>query len=295
MPELPEVETLKRELSKVLIGLKIKDGQVLWAKAVKPLSPSEFLKQIKGKKIKEVRRRAKMLFIDLEGSLALAVHLKMTGQLIYNYNTPPSSRRTPLLIAGGHPDNQMTEKQPSKYTRLIFEFTDKSKLYFNDLRKFGWVKLVDDKQMNKLVENVGPEPLSPIFTSQVLNDIFKRYPNRTIKQILLDQTLIAGIGNIYADEACFLSKLLPTKKSSALKPAQIKVLRDNIIKVLKLSIQKKGTSSRNYRRSDGTMGGFVPHLNVYGREGEPCKVCAKPIQKFRHAGRGTHYCAHCQK
>ncbi len=301
MPELPEVETLKRELNKVLIGLEIKDTQVLWAKTVGPFSPNEFLKQIKGKKIKEVRRRAKMLFIDFEGDLALAVHLKMTGQLIFVPACPRTvlrgSSRTVLgqAVLGGHPDDQMLEKQPSKYTRLIFEFTDKSKLYFNDLRKFGWVRLADDKQIGKLVENIGPEPLSPIFTPSLLAEIFKKYKNRTIKQILLDQTLIAGIGNIYADEACFLSKFLPTRKVSTLKPAEIKNLRDNIIKVLKLSIQKKGTSSRNYRRSDGTRGGFVPHLNVYGREGEPCKVCGRPIQKIRHAGRGTHFCASCQK
>ncbi|MFA6476585.1 MAG: bifunctional DNA-formamidopyrimidine glycosylase/DNA-(apurinic or apyrimidinic site) lyase [Candidatus Paceibacterota bacterium] len=283
MPELPEVETLKRELNKALIGLKLKDSRILWAKAVSPLSPDEFLKQIKGKRIKEVRRRAKMLFIDLEGELALAVHLKMTGQLIYKN------------IAGGHPDGEMLEKQPSKYTRIIFEFTDKSKLYFNDLRKFGWVKLVGDEQMGKLIENLGPEPLSPVFTPSLLGEIFKKYKNRTIKQILLDQTLIAGIGNIYADEACFLSNLLPTKKSSSLKPTQIKILRDNIIKVLKLSIQKKGTSSRNYRRSDGTRGGFVPHLNVYGRAGLACKVCDRPIKKIKHNGRGTHFCLKCQK
>ncbi len=295
MPELPEVETLKRELSKVLVGLKIKDGQVLWPKTVSPLAPTDFIKQIKNKKILAVRRRAKMLFLDLEGSLALAVHLKMTGQLIF----VPS--RTVLLgdlsrtVLGGHPDNQMLEKQPSKYTRLIFEFTDKSKLYFNDLRKFGWVKLVDDTQMSRLVERVGPEPLSPVFTPQVLINIFKKYPNRTIKQLLLDQTLVAGIGNIYADEACFLSKLKPNRKSFTLKPEQIKTLRDNIIKVLKLSIKNKGTSSRNYRRSDGSQGGFVPHLNVYGRGGKPCKVCTQVIQKIRHAGRGTQFCPSCQK
>lgn len=295
MPELPEVETLKRELIKVLVGLKIKDGQVLWPKTVSPLAPTDFIKQIKNKKILAVRRRAKMLFLDLEGSLALAVHLKMTGQLIF---VPP---RTVLLgdlsrtVLGGHPDNQMLEKQPSKYTRLIFEFTDKSKLYFNDLRKFGWVKLVDDTQMSHLVERVGPEPLSPSFTPQVLINIFKKYPNRTIKQLLLDQTLVAGIGNIYADEACFLSKLKPNRKSFTLKPEQIKTLRDNIIKVLKLSIKNKGTSSRNYRRSDGSQGGFVPHLNVYGRGGKPCKVCTQVIQKIRHAGRGTQFCPSCQK
>lgn len=295
MPELPEVETLKRELSKVLVGLKIKDGQILWPKTISPLSPADFIKQIKNKKIIGVNRRAKILFLNIEGPWSIAIHLKMTGQLIF---VPPKTilgRPLKRTVLGGHPDNQMLEKQPSKYTRLIFEFTDKSKLYFNDLRKFGWVKLVSDENIDKINHQTGPEPLSPIFTPQILINIFKKYPNRTIKQMLLDQKLIAGIGNIYADEACFLSKLLPTRKSSTLKPAQIKNLRDNIIKVLKLSIQKKGTSSKNYRRSDGSRGGFVPYLNVYGREAEPCKVCGRPIQKIRHAGRGTHYCSHCQK
>jgi formamidopyrimidine-DNA glycosylase len=295
MPELPEVETLKRELSRAIVGLKIKNCQVLWAKAISPLSPEEFARQIKNKKMVAVRRRAKMLFLDLGGDLALAVHLKMTGQLIYKDIAGGPARNAMHSVAGGHPDDQMTEKQPSKYTRIVFEFTDKSKLYFNDLRKFGWVRLVDDKQINSLIEKLGPEPLSPIFTHQLLVDIFKKYPNRTVKQILLDQRLIAGIGNIYADEACFLSKLRPDRKANTLKPSQIKNLRENIIKVLKLSIQKKGTSSRNYRRSDGSQGGFVPHLKVYGRADEPCKICERPIQKIRHAGRGTHFCPHCQK
>lgn len=290
MPELPEVETLRRELSKTLIGLKIKNCQVFWPKVIRPLSLAKFTEQIKNKKIVEVRRRAKMLFLNLEENRALAIHLKMTGQLIFKY--PRTNLRQ---IVGGHPDNQIAEKQPSKYTRLIFEFTDKSKLYFNDLRKFGWIKLVTDKEMSTLTEGVGPEPLSPVFTPQVLIEIFKKYSSRTVKQILLDQKLIAGLGNIYADESCFLSKLKPQRKAQTLKPAQIKNLRDNIIKVLKLSIQKKGTFSRNYRRSDGTRGGFVPHLQVYGREGQPCKVCGQPIQKIRHAGRGTHFCQYCQK
>lgn len=290
MPELPEVETLKRELSRAVVGLDIKNCEILWAKTVSPLSPKKFTEQIQDKKIVGVRRRAKMLFLDLEGNHALAIHLKMTGQLIYSPRH--SGARN---ITGGHPDEEMLEKQPSKYTRLIFEFTDRSKLYFNDLRKFGWVRFVTDKEMKKLIEKIGPEPLSTAFTSNLVTDIFKKNKNKSIKQILLDQTLIAGIGNIYADESCFLSKLKPDRKAHTLKPGQIKNLRDNIIKVLKLSIQKKGTSSRNYRRSDGTMGGFVPHLNVYGREGEPCKVCHQPVQKTRHAGRGTHFCPRCQK
>jgi len=284
MPELPEVETLRRELGKALANKKIKSAKVLWPKTVAPLSASAFAKAMaRQRKIKSVNRQAKILIIDFTDNTALSIHLKMTGQLIYKD------------IAGGHPDNQMSEKQPSKYTRLIFEFTDGSKLYFNDLRKFGWVRLVNDNQLKDLTKHIGIEPLSKLFTDQVLIDIFKRYPNRTIKQILMDQTLIAGIGNIYADESCFLAKLLPTRKASTLKPAQIKTLREKIIAVLKLSIQKKGTSSRNYRRSDGSRGGFVPHLNVYGRSGQPCKVCDRPIQKIRHIGRGTHFCDHCQK
>lgn len=286
MPELPEVETIKRELDKALAGLTIKRAEVLWEKTVAPLSVHIFEKEIKEKKVKEIRRQAKILIIDFADSTALAVHLKMTGQLIF------VGKKT---ISGGHPDNQTGEKQPSKYTRLIFEFTNGSHLYFNDLRKFGWVRLVDDSQLNDLTKHIGVEPLSKLFTDQALVDIFKRFPNRTIKQLLLDQTLIAGIGNIYCDEACFLAKVLPTRKSNTLKSEQIKKLRETIISVLKLSIQKKGTSSRNYRRSNGEPGGFVPHLNVYGRAGEPCKVCHHQIKKIKHAGRGTHFCPHCQK
>ena len=276
MPELPEVETLKRELGRVIVGLQIKKAKVLWPKTVAPLSVKVFEKEIVGRKIKLVSRQAKILIIDFFDSTALAIHLKLTGQLIF----VPKISRVPLDI---------------KYTRIIFEFTDGSHLYFNDLRKFGWVRLVDDAQLRDLTKHLGLEPLSKLFTNQALIDIFKHYPNRTIKQILLDQTLIAGIGNIYADESCFLAKLLPTRKAQTLKPAQIKKLREKIIAVLKLSIQKKGTSSRDYRRSDGSLGSFVPYLKVYGRAGQPCQVCGHPIQKIRHAGRETHFCQHCQK
>ncbi len=302
MPELPEVETLKRELSRAIIGLEIKKVKVLWPKAVAPLSIKVFEKKIIGKKIKSASRRAKILIIDFTDSTALAIHLKLTGQLIFV--PPPTTviKKFPMTVVGGHPDNQMIKKQPSKYTGIIFEFTDGSHLYFNDLRKFGWARLVGDTQLKALTEHLGLEPLSKFFTrrdvgqaDQALLDIFKKYPNRTIKQILLDQTLIAGLGNIYTDESCFLAKLLPMRKALTLKPAQIKKLREKIIKVLKLSIKKGGTSSRDYLRVDGSFGNFVPYLYVYGRAGEPCKVCHHPIQKIRHAGRGTHFCSHCQK
>lgn len=282
MPELPEVETLKRELSRVLIGKKFKKVEVLNKKSVAPLSSKVFQTKLTGKKIKSVDRRAKMLIINLAGPLSLAVHLKMTGQLIY-------SAKNKKIIAGGHPED------PEKYTRIIFTFSTGEQLRFNDLRKFGWIRLIDDVGVATLVGPVGVEPLSKDFSSTKLAEIIKKYPKRKIKQILLDQTLIAGIGNIYADEACFLSGILPTRPAAKIRPAEITKLRNAIVSVLKISISKKGTSSKNYVRSDGSRGGFVPYLKVYGRAGKPCKVCRTLIKKIRFHGRGTHFCPHCQK
>jgi len=288
MPELPEVETLKRELEKALVNKKLKSAKVLWHKTVAPLSVKEFEKQIVGKKIKSANRQAKILIIDFTDSTALAIHLKLTGQLIF---IPKNGQ----IVSGGHPDKTIAGEQPNKFTRLIFEFTNGSHLYFNDLRKFGWVRLVDDSGLKDLTKHVGIEPFSKLFTNKALVEILRRYPNRTIKQVLLDQTLIAGIGNIYADESCFRAKILPTRQAKSLKPAEIKKLFSAIVGVLKLAVKKKGTSSDTYRQLSGAPGGFVPYLNVYGRAGKPCKVCDRPIQKIRHIGRGTHYCAKCQK
>lgn len=269
MPELPEVETIKRELNQTLNGKVISDVQILWAKTVKPNSVSDFRKKIIGKKIVGLERRAKMLFIKLNNNMNLAIHLKMTGQLIY--------------------------QTPEKHTRLIFTFKDGSKLFFNDMRKFGWVRIIDEKLKKYIDEEIGIEPLSKTFTAVKVKEIFKRYQNRTVKQILLNQKLIAGLGNIYADESAFLSGILPMRKVKTLAEKEITDLHKNIIAVLKLAIQKKGTSSRNYVRSDGSRGGFVPHLMVYGRKGETCKKCNSIILKTKHAGRGTHYCPICQK
>ena len=287
MPELPEVETLRRELDKALRGKIIKSVEVLWPKTVAPLSVALFEKQIVGLKIGPIFRQAKILIIDLVGPFSLAIHLKMTGQLIYH----PAKGKN---LIGGHPAPEDEANLPNGHTRLILNFTDGSILYFNDLRKFGWARLVNDTELDSLTKDLGPEPLSKDFSAKYFADLFSKYPKRTTKQILMDQNLIAGIGNIYADESAFLAKLLPNRKAGTVKPAQIKVLREKIVEILKHSIKLKGTSSRNYRRSDGSMGGFVPHLYVYGRAGLPCKICGTPIKKIRHNGRGTHFCSKCQ-
>jgi formamidopyrimidine-DNA glycosylase len=286
MPELPEVETIKRELAKNLKGQVISHVEILWNKTVSPTSVINFKKIIIGRKILDLERRAKMLFIHLDKNISLAIHLKMTGQLIF---VPRKGK----IISGGHPTHDV--QTPGRHTRLIFNFKSGDNLYFNDLRKFGWVKILDDKLKKYIDTEVGIEPLSTKFTAVNLKKIFDKYSNRTVKQILLDQHLIAGIGNIYADESTFLSGVLPMRKVKTLTPEETTRLHKNIIAVLKLSIQKKGTSAKNYLRSNGQKGGFVPYLMVYGKKGETCKQCASLIIKTKHAGRGTHYCPKCQK
>jgi formamidopyrimidine-DNA glycosylase len=277
MPELPEVETIRRELSPLLVGKQIAKVKVLWPKTVVPLTSKQFSTKLRGQQIVSVTRRAKILIIKLSGPWSLVFHLKMTGQLIYQ----------PTI--GG------TDNLPNQFTRLVITFTDASQLFFNDLRKFGWARLVLDEHLALLTNPYGPEPLSAKFTAHFLQELFLRYPNRTVKQILMDQSLIAGLGNIYADEACFLAGVLPIRQAKTLNRPQTEKLHQAIVAVLKLSIKKKGTSTRNYVRSSGRPGGFVAHLKVYGQAKAPCKVCQTPIIKIKHLGRGTHYCPRCQQ
>jgi formamidopyrimidine-DNA glycosylase len=286
MPELPEVETIKRELTRTLTGKIISEVHVLWPKTVSPTSANSFTELVINKKILGLERRAKMILIHLSGHLSLIIHLKMTGQLIF---VPHAGK----IITGGHPTADI--QTPGRHTRLFFTFRDKSHLYFNDLRKFGWFKILDEKLKRYIDTEIGAEPLSCKFTMVYFKETLQRYPNRTVKQILLDQHLIAGIGNIYADESAHLSGIRPMRKVKTLTEKEITDLHRHIIAVLKFSIQKKGTSAKNYVRSNGEKGGFVPHLLVYGRKDEACKKCGELILKTKHAGRGTHYCPKCQK
>ncbi|MFH1170653.1 MAG: DNA-formamidopyrimidine glycosylase, partial [Candidatus Vogelbacteria bacterium] len=182
-----------------------------------------------------------------------------------------------------------------KHTRIIFNFADGGQLYFNDLRKFGWLKILSADHKTRLENRHGVEPLSPKFDLETFKTILKRHPNRRLKQTLLDQTLIAGLGNIYADESCFASRIKPARKIKTLSTPEIKKLYRAIKMILKLAIKKGGTSARDYVRSDGSLGNFVPHLKVYGRGGQPCKKCRTLITKIKLAGRGTHFCPQCQK
>lgn len=323
MPELPEVETLRRELISAVKGKTIKSVEVKVPKMVRPLSVPEFQQQIKNKKILGIDRRAKVLIIELlpsrrrafrlasererSATRYLLIHLKLTGQLIFN---PKPKGQRPKVIVGGHPNPIIENKDksslmkrgsfynlsiPNKFTHIIFTFTDGSKLFFNDLRKFGWMKLVDKQQADKLTSEFGVEALAKEFTLEKFTAILKKYPNRKIKQILMDQGLIAGLGNIYADESCFCAKIKPIRIVKTLTEIEIKNLYHCIPKILEFAIAKKGTSADMYVQLNGLPGGMEPYLKVYGREGEKCKRCSGEIKKIKLGGRGTHFCSKCQK
>ena len=289
MPELPEVETIRRDLEKKIAGTKIKSIEILAAKSVHNKS-SKFLKVLVGNNFKHIERRGKLLMFALnktEEYSYLLVHLKMTGQLIY--------RHKKQLLAGGHSQSAMDTQVPNKFTRVVFTFGDGGQLFFNDLRRFGYLKLVSKEEKEKIViNNFGIEPLTPDYILESFEKLFiKRQTN--IKALLLNQKLISGIGNIYADEACFCAKVLPTRKVSGLSALEIKKLFKCVEEVLRVAITNRGTTFNNYVDSDGHTGSHINFLNVYGRDGEKCKKCKSIILKMKHAGRGTHYCPKCQK
>lgn len=287
MPELPEVETLRKDLSKVVVGKSVKDIKVKWAKVVKPLTPIKFQFKIKDSKIKSVKRRAKILIFELSSGDFLIVHLKMTGQLIFQ---PKRGK----VVYGGHPQKGGVVDLPNKYTRLIINFKDGSRLFFNDLRKFGWMRLVSGTELTSVSKHYGLEPLSKSFTLSEFKLILKRFPKRTIKQLLFDQSLIAGLGNIYIDESCFYARILPTRKIVTLTEPEITRLFKGIPEILNLSISKKGTSFSDYVQLDGKAGTMIKWLKVYNKAGQKCRRCTSTISKIKYNGRGTHFCPSCQ-
>lgn len=291
MPELPEVETIRRDLG-ALIGKKIVALDILNSKTAS--HPAAFFKRaLVGKKIKKIERRGKLLIFVFSDDLFLLVHLKMTGQLIFQSKNKK--------IVGGHSladgsyEKSVGGELPNKYTRVIFYFSGGGKLFFNDLRKFGYLKLVDGKELNNILEkSYGPEPLTSEFTVSHLKEILK---NRkiNIKAVLLNQKLIAGLGNIYVDESLFAAGILPMRPANKVTPKEIEKLHKEINKLIKKAIIYRGTTFSNYVDSTGKKGNFSRFLKVYGRGKKSCLVCGTDILKVKLAGRGTTYCPNCQK
>lgn len=288
MPELPEVETIVRELQNKIKGRRFKSVEVKVPKLVK-LKVADFGREIENKQVTEVRRRAKLILIGLDSKKTLLIHLKLTGQLVFR-------ARSGELTVGGHPQGGGLANLPNKFTHIIFELIGGSFLYYNDLRKFGWMNIVSSVDVGKSLDlEFGVEPLSSGFTLKKFKEILIKKKNQPIKKFLLDQKNIAGIGNIYADEICFRARIKPLRRVKTLAQVEVKALYKAIIKILKLAISKKGTSTDTYVQITGEPGGFLPYLKVYGRAGEKCMRCGGVIKKIKIGGRGAHFCPKCQR
>ena len=284
MPELPEVETVKRGLNKFIVGRVITSEKHDTEKGF-PNAPADVKNFMIGAKIREVRRRAKVLMIDLSTDYTLVIHLKMTGQLVY---VAADATR----FGAGHPNDSLINNLPDKSTRVTIIFEDDSHLYFNDQRKFGWMRLMPTVAVPELpfMQKVGPEPLESSFTFAEFKQRFARRKNSAIKAALLDQSVIAGVGNIYADEALWSAKIHPLTRVGDISDAKLKALYDGVREVMNLSISLGGSSSRNYVHADGSKGRYLDFAKVFHREGTPCPRCGTEILKTRAAGRGTHLC-----
>lgn len=330
MPELPEVETVKRGLERTVMGKTVQSVDVRVPK-IFPHDREVIDSSLVGQRIEGVERRGKVLLIHLSNSFTLAIHLKMTGQLVVKPREVPST--LPLRQAGksqepnkiqdpnfksqprslgtgfiaGHPEKSYEQPLPHKHTHVVITFADGTVLYFNDLRKFGWFRLVPSHRMDQFLADMkhGPEPLSDKFTVDYLHQLAKKR-SIPIKTFLLDQSVIAGVGNIYADEALFESRIRPTRKAKSLTRAQIERLHAAIRRVLELGIKHGGTTLNTYRNVEGTAGKMRDYLKVYDREGQRCLredtpptlkvggVCPGTIKRIKIGQRSSHFCPNCQ-
>jgi len=300
MPELPEVETIKRGLEKRIVKKTISNLEVLSPRSLQGKKEDIVLNQIL-----EINRRAKVVAFKLSNNKNLLFHLKMTGQLIYRSvvgsresvgSTTNYKLQTTDQFAGGHPDHNWHAKLPNSTTALVFDFSDGTHLYFNDLRKFGWCKVLSDEQLKEIWNEYGPEPFDKAFDAEYLMQKASKIPNRNAKQFITDQGIIAGIGNIYADEILFQSRISPLRKVKDIQFSEWKKIISDTKKVLEMGIKYGGTTDSDYLNAEGEKGGMQDHLNVYHKTGEKCPAgCGGTIKRTIVGGRGTHYCPNCQK
>ena len=315
MPELPEVETIRIGLAKLLPGRVVKDVWHDWQKSF-PNAPADVARFMVNAKIETVRRRAKVLIIELSSEYSLVIHLKMTGQLVFvNKNEQKLENSNKKLVnninsqflisnssrearfGGGHPTKSLIGNLPDKSTRVILDFNDGSELFFNDQRKFGWMRLLPTIEVPEIdfMKKVGPEPLEDDFTvDKFISNILRRRQS-AIKAVLLDQTVLAGVGNIYADESLWAAKIHPATPVVKVPKAKLVTLYNTLREILKLSIEKGGSTNKNYVNAEGKKGSYLNFAQVFRQNGQPCPRCGTIIEKIRVAGRGTHICPNCQK
>ncbi|MFD2211130.1 DNA-formamidopyrimidine glycosylase [Virgibacillus halophilus] len=274
MPELPEVETIKNTLKQLVIHKTIEDVTIQWPKIIKrPGDTAAFRMDLLGQSILNIHRRGKFLLFELD-DYTLVSHLRMEGKYSVHQK----------------------EEKVKKHTHVIFTFTDQTELRYNDVRKFGTMHLfpkgmeLTESPLNKL----GPDPFDEAFTLDYFYQKLQ-HTNRLIKAVLLDQSVVAGLGNIYVDETLFKAGILPTRRADTLSKKETAAIRSQAIATITNAVAKGGSTIRSYVNSQGNMGMFQLELYVYGQENKPCKDCGCEIVKMKVAGRGTHVCLHCQK
>ncbi len=303
MPELPEVETVVRELNKklknhVIIKIEVRSPKLVSVgpqtvsniRDIKPSIKNKFIKLLTGTKITSVSRRGKMLIFDVDGPLCMLAHLKMTGQFIFE--DPVLAKKTGskyrLLNRLSAPLTQL----PSKHTHVIFSFKDGSTLYFNDIRQFGYLRVVEDEDLDKVVEFkiYGPEPLSKQFTFDKFFDGLKGRKSIAIKLALMDPKVVVGIGNIYSDEILYHAKINPSRRVSKLNKEELSEIYRHVKPVLEMGVKHKGSSVGDFIRTDGKWGSMGKYHFVYGRKGKECKNCGASIISIKLGGRTSSYC-----
>lgn len=318
MPELPEVETVVRELNKKLKDRTIKSVEVHAAKLI-GIGPSGlgnkrssfakatgdkqevvdkgqvFAQLLRGKKVLSVNRRAKLLMFQLSGGYTLLVHLKMTGQFIFEDAAlrKKTGSKYRILNKLSAPLVQL----PGKHTHVLFHFTDNATLYFNDVRKFAYLKLVSAAELSQVAElnEYGPEPISPKFTYDILFTAVNKRSRVSVKQILMDNRVVVGIGNIYSDEILFQAKVRPDRVANSLSKKEIEAVYMSIRPVLRQGIKAKGSSVGDFVRTDGKWGSMGKFHYVYGRKGQLCKLCGTLIKSTKLGGRTSSFCPRCQQ
>lgn len=288
MPELPEVETVRRGLERLAVGRRISSVKVLESPKSFPNSQADIDQFVTGATVVAVRRRAKLLLIDLSSDYTLATHLRMTGQLVFVGNE---------RFGAGHPSDSLIGILPDRSTRVQIAFDDGSLLFFNDQRRFGYMRLYPTIEIPNIdfMKRVGPEPLEEAFTASQFIERVRRRAGTTIKAAILDQSVIAGVGNIYADEALWGAYIHPATRVRDVSDVKLAELLREIRTVMNLSIEKGGSTNRNYVNAEGERGTYMDFARVFRRQGQTCKRHPDVlIEKIRVAGRGTHICPVCQ-
>ena len=273
MPELPEVETVRRGLEPALVGRRFDHVDIYDPRLVRPYDPAEVAAELSGERVASVGRRGKYLIVGFETGRVLLIHLRMTGSLRH-------ARRGSL--------------QDDPHRRAVVSLDNRSDIAYRDVRRFGtWLLLEPGELEPYLDERVGPEPLDTSFTAARLGE---RLANRRapLKSVLLDQRTVAGLGNIYVDEALWRARLHPLRPANGLDPDELRRLHRAIRATLEKGIERQGSTLRDYAAPDGTSGSMQDEFRVYGREGEPCERCGTPIARIRLGGRGTWFCPECQ-